>query len=446
MEGSVFQSGSIRKTYFSLALPVVFGMVISIVYNITDTYFIALTGSTELVAGVSLCAPVFTLLMAFGNIFGQGGSSLISRLMGKQDQENLHRVSAFCFYTAIAFGAATGIGMLLFRIPLLHMLGADNDTIPYASPYFTWMAIGAPLVTLSFIHTNLLRAEGMSKESMFSSVGGSITNIILDPVLIFGLKMGAAGAAIATILGYVFTNVFCLLVVFRKSKALSVNPRKIPISREFVGQIFGIGTSAALSNITQSLCLILTNQSLLKYGSDKIAAMGICQKVSMIVMLVIIGFSFGGAPLIGFHYGAKNSAKLRELLVFILRFLGGLALSMSAIMIVLAPAAIRMFLQDEALIATGVLMLRAQLSSMVFMAVVLFCTIIFQATGQTLPAMILSLSRQGVVFIAVLAIAVPTLGYYGILLTQPAADLLSAALAVALLRKRWKTDPVLSAI
>ena len=162
MNKSLFESKSIPKAYFSLSLPVVFSMVVTIIYNITDTYFIARTQNTLLVAGVSLCAPLFTLLMAFGNIFGQGGSSLISRLLGQNEKEELHRVSSFCFYIAIAFGLVAGILMLLFKNPVLTLLGADSGTFSYATSYYTWMSIGAPVIVLSFIHTNLIRAEGMS--------------------------------------------------------------------------------------------------------------------------------------------------------------------------------------------------------------------------------------------------------------------------------------------
>lgn len=437
MNQSIFEHKSIAKAYFTLATPVVFSLIVSIVYNITDTYFIALTRDMNLVAGVSLCAPLFTLLMGFGNIFGQGGSSLISRLMGQNDQENLKRVSSFCFYIAILFGIVSGILMLLFRVPVLTLLGADADTMTFAIPYFTWFAAGAPFVVLSFIHTNLLRAEGLAKESMFGSIGGSVVNIILDPILIFGLNLGAAGAAIATVFGYIFTDVYCYLIVKRKSRSLSTDFRKCRISGGFAAQIFSIGTSAALSNITQSICLILTNQCLLPFGNDKIAAMGIVQKVSMIVMLIIVGYSFGGAPLIGYTYGSGNRERLNQILKFILKFLCGTALLMSAVMIVLAPFAMRVFMSDPDLIRIGSLMLRAQLLGMVFMAVVLFFTIYFQATGTAFPALVLSLSRQGVVFVLVILLAARLAGYNGVIFAQFISDLLSALLALALY-KIWK--------
>ena len=435
MENNIFESKSIPKAYFTLAVPVVLSMVITIIYNITDTYYIAMTNNTNLVAGVSLCAPVFTLLMGFGNIFGQGGSSLISRLLGQDDKENLRRVSSFCFYVAIAFGLVSGIIMLIFRVQILHLLGADDETLTYAIQYFSWFAAGAPFVVLSFIHTNLLRSEGMSKESMIGSVSGSVINIILDPILIFTLNMGAAGAAIATIIGYMLTDIYCFYVVIKKSKALSIDIHSLKISRDHVGQIFSIGTSAALSNITQSICLILTNQQLLVYGNDKIAAMGIVQKVSMVVMLIIVGFSFGGAPLIGYTYGANNKERMKELMGFVIKFLCGIAIIMSAVMIILAPFVIRIFLSDQSLISTGVLMLRTQVMGMALMAVVLFFTIFFQATGKAASAMILALSRQGVVFVIVLFIAVAIGGYYGVIMTQFFADLISAIIAVVLYRR-----------
>ncbi len=435
MKNNIFESKSIPKAYFTLAIPVVLGMVISIVYNITDTYFIALTKNTDLVAGVSLCAPIFTLLMGLGNIFGQGGSSLISRLLGKNDQENLRRVSSFCFYIAIAFGSVAGILMLLFRVPILHLLGADAETITYAMPYFTIFTAGAPLVTLSFIHSNLLRSEGMARESMIASVSGSVINIILDPILIFTFHMGAAGAALATILGYLSTNLYALYIVLKKSQFLSVDIRKLKISLDHISQIFSIGFSAALSNITQSICLILTNQQLLRYGNDKIAAFGIAQKVNMIVMLVIIGFSFGGAPLIGYTYGANNKERLQKLIRFVIKFLCTTAFAMSMVMIVFAPLIMRIFLDDPSLIQTAALMLRTQVAGITLMAIVLFFTIFFQATGKAAPAFILALSRQGVVFVIVLFVAVMIGGYYGVILTQFISDLLSAILAVLLYQK-----------
>ena len=216
MENKLFTEEKISIAYIRLAMPLVMSMVVSLVYNLADTFFVAQTNNTALVAGVSLGAPIFTLLMAFGNIFGQGGSSLISRLLGQQNPDGVRRASSFCFYVTLMVGVVVGIIMLVFRTPILYLIGADAETFSYASEYYTWLAIGSPVVMASFIHSNLLRSEGLSKESMIGTIGGAVVNIILDPILISGLAMGASGAAIATVIGYVFSDVFFLFIVVKK--------------------------------------------------------------------------------------------------------------------------------------------------------------------------------------------------------------------------------------
>ena len=197
--GSIFDLDHLYRTYFKMALPSVFGLMVSVVYNLADTFFIAQSNDTALIAGVSLCAPVFTALMAFGNIYGQGGSSLISRLLGQDDREGTGRVSSFCFYVALTTGVVLAALMMLFRVPLLGILGATAETMSHAQAYYTVLAIGAPATVLNFIHSNLVRCEGMATQSMIGSIGGTVINIILDPILITTVGWGARGAAIATI-------------------------------------------------------------------------------------------------------------------------------------------------------------------------------------------------------------------------------------------------------
>ena len=249
MENKLFTEEKISKAYIRLAMPLVMSMVVSLVYNLADTFFVAQTNNTALVAGVSLGAPIFTLLMAFGNIFGQGGSSLISRLLGQQNPDGVRRASSFCFYVTLMVGVVVGIIMLVFRTPILYLIGADAETFSYASEYYTWLAIGSPVVMASFIHSNLLRSEGLSKESMIGTIGGAVVNIILDPILISGLAMGASGAAIATVIGYVFSDVFFLFIVVKKSSCLSIRPREIPIPARHASQILIVGIPAAITNL-----------------------------------------------------------------------------------------------------------------------------------------------------------------------------------------------------
>ena len=430
-------SGPLVPTWFRLCLPVVLGSIVTIVYNLADTYFIAQTGNALLIAGVSVCAPLFMILMAFGNIFGQGGSSLISRLMGQQRPDEVRRVSAFCFWIALAVGAVLGAVLLLFRDPFLSLLGSSPDTLPYAREYGTVLLLGAPFIVVNFIHMNLLRCEGMAGLSMCGTVVGAVVNVILDPLLIPG--MGAAGAAVATVIGYLCSDIFLLVIVLSRSTSLSVRPA-FRTEAPFLKNILSIGFTAAVTNIASSVCVILINQKLLPFGDDRIAAMGIVMKITMIVQMILVGFSFGGIPLFGFLTGAGEKEKIRRLLRFCLLFLCALSLSMTALVMLAAGPLLGLITPDAALKAIGIPMLRWNVAGSVFAGIVMLSTCLCQASGKALPALVLSLSRQGVLFLLVLLAASALFGYRGILASQFAADLLSAMLAVLILRGVLKEE------
>lgn len=438
MNQNVFEHGSISKAYFTFSIPLVLGFIITMLYNIADTYFIAQTQDVDLIAGVSLCAPVFTLLMAFGNIFAQGGCTLVSRLLGEKQDEMVRRVSAFCTCVALLTGAVVCAVMLLFRTPLLQLLGVNESSFAHASDYYTWLAVGAPLVVFNFVPSNFLRSVGMSRESMIGSISGTVVNIVLDPILISVMGWGASGAAIATVLGYVCTDVYFLIIWLRRCPMFSLNPAEMGISGRHAAQIFGIGIPAAITNLTQSFSMVLINQQLLPYGNDKIAAMGVVLKVVAVAVLFLVGFSFGAQPLIGYLYGAKNEERLTALNRFVFRFLCALGAVLTLSFLLAAPALIRLFLKDAALVEVSVLMLRLQALSLVLVAVVMFMTILAQSTGQVLYSLVLSISRQGVVFVLVLLVASQMAGYHGVIASQTIADLLTAVMAVVIYRTGLK--------
>lgn len=430
MKNDLFEKAPVHKAYFQFALPVVFSMVISLVYNMVDTYFIAKTGNTALVAGVSISAPVFTLMIALGDIFGLGGSSVISRLFGQKQDDDGKRLSVFCFYAALLCGVLVAAVLLLFRTPILSLLGADAETMEYASQYYTFIALGAPFTILSLTPSNLLRTEGFARASMAGTVLGSVVNMILDPVFISVLGLGAAGAAIATVIGNICTDLFFVWFLLAKSKRLSINLSGFRITSAEIGEIMAIGIPASITNLMQSLGMTLTNRYLLPYGNDKVAAMGIAMKVNMIAVLILVGFAFGAQPLIGYNYGAKNKARLKEILRFCYGFECAAAAVLAVVLSLAAPAMIRMFMEEEAILSAGVPMLRMQQLGMVFVAVVLVTTCTFQSAGKAAGAFLLSVSRQGVVFIVVIMLASKIFGYSGVLLSQAVSDVITAVLAV----------------
>ena len=440
MNNTIFQDSNIKRSYFKLSIPLVLSLVVTLIYNLADTFFVAQTGDTNIIAGVSLGAPVFTLLMAFGNIFAQGGSSRLSILMGENKKQDARRVGAFCFYALLATGIVAAVFMLLFRAPIVSLLGATEDTVLPTTEYFTFLALGAPAVMISFVHSNLLRSEGKSTLSMIGTVGGALVNIILDPILISGLKMGAMGAAIATVIGYVLTDIYYIVVVIRHSEMLSMKLSDALIPLKSVGKIFAVGTPAAIVNIMQSVCVILINQYLLPFGTDKIAAMGIAMKVSMIALLILTGFAFGGAPLFGYYYGAKDRDSLRKLLRFCLVFILGLGLVLAVAIFFAAPALMNVFTTNQSVASDAAFMLRMQVITTPCVGLILLLTIIFQSFGKSVGSFILSISRQGVIFVAVLMLASHLAGYSGILITQAVSDVLSTLIAIVLFRFMLKGE------
>ena len=444
LENELFEQAPVHKVYFKFALPVVFSMVVSLVYNMVDTYFIAQTGNTNLVAGVSLGAPIFTLMIALGDIFGLGGSSVISRLFGQKRDEDGKRLSVFCFYAALLCGIIIAILLLLLRTPILYLLGADTETFAYASQYFTVIVLGAPFIIVSYTPANLLRTEGFATASMTGTILGAIVNMILDPLFISVLKLGAAGAAIATVIGNIGADLFFVWFLLARSKRLSIKPAKFHIQSDEIRQIFAIGIPASITNLMQSFGMTLTNRFLLPYGNDKVAAMGIVMKINLIAVLIMGRFAFGAQPLIGYNYGAKNHSRLKEILRFCYAFECGIALVLAVLLSTLAPGLVGLFMQDASIVAIGVPMLRMQLLGMVFIAIILVTTCTFQSEGKAGGAFLLSVSRQGVVFAVVIMLASSVFGYRGVLMAQAISDFLTAILAVCLFYKLVHKEDLLT--
>lgn len=435
MQNELFESASVPKAYMKLALPVVLSMMVSLVYNMVDTYFIALTGKQELVAGVSLAAPIFTLMIAFGDIFGLGGSSLISRLFGEKREEEAKRASAFCLWAAIGFGIFVTIVLLVFRTPILKLLGTDAATFEYAGEYYTWIAVGAASIILGLVPSNILRTEGLAMQAMAGSILGSIVNIILDPVFIFGLGQGAAGAAMATVIGNVIADVYYIYVMNKKAKRLSVSLKEIKIPGTMIRDILVIGIPASITNLMQSIMIMITNHYLIAYGTDKVAAMGIALKANMISAFILVGFAFGGQPLVGYNYGAKNQKRLKEILRFAYLFEAGLALVFTILISIFAPFIIKIFMNQSDIITNGAMMLRFQQLGMVFMAITLVSTCVCQSVGSAAGAFALSISRQGVIYAILLIVLKSVFGYTGIIATQACADVVTALIAIGIIRK-----------
>ncbi len=426
-----------------LAVPVVLAMVLGVVYNFVDTWFISLTGDSDLVAGVSVCAPVFVLAIAMGDIWGLGGSSLISRLLGEHKDEEAGGVSAFCLYAAFITGVVYMAIMLVFQKPILLLLGANESSMPHASAYFMWIALGTPFIIFQMIPNNQLRTEGLAKLGMWAAIAGSVANMILDPVLIFGLGMGAAGAALATSISNVLSGVIYILIIKRKCHVITLDAKKAISAVNSVGEVLRIGIPASVTNIMNSLSMMVTNRALQPYGNEAIAAMGIAFKINMISLMTLIGFAFGGQPLFGYNYGNKDTKRFKSILKFAYFFEAGMGAAFAIILFFAAPVLMRFFMDDPLVVESGIAIIRFMQLSSILVGVPLVSTCVCQAVGNASGALILSLSRQGIIFFIAIAIMSRILGFNGILLAQPVSDLLTGIIALFLISgvlKRMKAE------
>ena len=303
----LFEKTSVPKAVALMAIPTIVTMLVVVIYNMADTFFIGQTGDAMQVAAVSLATPVFMVFMALGNLFGIGGSSAISRALGEKNEQRARHISAFCCYGSLGVGILMTLIFILFMDGILKMIGASPATIDYARQYLTFVAIGAPFVMFGTAYGNIVRGEGAAKESMIGNLIGTITNIILDPIMILWLGWGVSGAAVATVLGNVAACIFYLYyLLHKKETVLSIKPSDFQWKNRIASGVFSIGIPASLNNILMSCANILLNKVLISYGDTPVAAMGIAMKANMIVILLQIGLCAGIQPLIGYNYGARN--------------------------------------------------------------------------------------------------------------------------------------------
>lgn len=359
----LFENTSIKRAYFILALPVVMSMAVTIIYNMVDTFFVAKTGNPNLVAGVSQGAPIFTLMIAIGDIFGLGGSSVISRLFGERRDKTARYVSGYCFYASIVCGLVVTALMFIFQTPVLHMLGASPATWKYAREYYLVIAGGATFIIFGLSPNNILRTEGLATQAMIASITGTGINVILNPIFIFNCGLGAAGSALATVVSNVIADVLMVYYLRTKSKKLTTSIHETRISGKLQREIYAIGIPASVTNIMVTFATALTNRYLITYGANSVAAMGIAMKVNTVIVMVMVGFAFGAQPLIGYTYGARDERRFKETLWFDLSVVAGLAIVLTVLMMILAPQIIRLFMRDPEIVREGTGMLRWLASS-----------------------------------------------------------------------------------
>ena len=432
----IFETWPIPKALTELALPMIFGQLIILIYNLADTFFIGRTNNPLMVAGVSLLLPVFNISITFANLFGIGGGTLISRLMGAGRDNEAKTVSAFCFYMTIISAGLFSLLMFTFLEPILRLLGASTDTLPFTKQYtFCVIVLGAVPTILSMTLSNLLRSTGHARQAGFGVSMGGIINIFLDPLFMFVLLpkgYEVLGAGIATMLSNVISCSYFLIMIYRlrHSGILSLSIRNVLPSRHNVYSVFAVGVPAAIAVTLFDVTYIIIDKLASGYGDIPLAAVGIVLKAERLPLNVGIGLCQGMMPLAAYNYSAGNFARMREAVNF--SRLVGLVIGFVAVALyeIFAADIMRIFIDDARTVELGTHFLRARVLATPFMFMCFHLVNFFQAVGHGGKALALGASRWVVFNIPLLFVMNWVFGMYGIVWTQVVADIMMAAVSI----------------
>lgn len=428
----LFEKAPVPQAVLKNAVPAMAAMLMVLIYNLADTFFIAQTRNDILVAAVSLATPVFLIFMALGTVFGIGGTSVISRSLGQGRTEHAKKVCSFCMWGCVTVGVVISAVFLLLMEQILELIGASADTWGPARTYLTIVALGGPFVLISSCFSNILRAEGQPNKAMMGQILGNLLNVLLDPVLILGFRWGIAGASIATVAGNLAGAGYYLLHFLRGRSTLSIHIKDLSFRDDICTGVLAIGIPASLGSLLMSLSQIIINARMAGYGDMALAGMGVAMKVTMMTGMVCIGFGQGVQPLLGYCVGAGLWERFKKIMGFSILFSLGLSAAMTGLCYLLRGPIIRVFLTEPASFDFALTFTNILLTTSFLFGVFYVLANALQAMGAAAQALVINLSRQGLIYIPALYILQALLGATGLAWAQPVADLLSTVLVAML--------------
>ena len=438
-ENELMGSLAVPKAVAQMAVPSVISSLVTVVYNMADTFFVGQTGDPLQVAAVSLTNPIFILMMAFANMFGMGGSAVLSMAMGEKNEARVRQASSFVTYASLLVGVMFAVILIVFMDPILAVFGANAETYDFARGYTLHIAWGAPFIIWSAAASFIVRAEGASREAMVGSMIGTIANIILDPIFITTLGQGTAGAAIATSIGNIMASAYYLWYFLKKSRVLSIRLSDFTWRERIFSRICSAGLPTAIFSALMSMSTIVLNQMLVVYGNAPVAAIGIVFKANMFITFLQMGLANGVQPLLGYNYGAGNMARFRQVERFTKKCCLVVGVLATALYFVLREPIIRIFIDDDQVVAYGVQMLIAYMVSGPVIGILFVNMNCMQSVGHALGATVLSILRQGVLLIPLLYLLEAFLGLNGIIFGQSVTDYIAVILSVGMWARVRKT-------
>lgn len=419
----------IEKLVLKLAGPTIVSMMVTSIYNMADTYFVSQI-NTSASGAVGVAFPLMMLIQAIGFTLGMGSGNYISRLLGQKNRDYSSRVLATGVFTAFILGVILAVIGLIFLDPLVYALGATETIAPYAKAYIRYILIGMPFMTTSYVLNGTLRFQGSAFYAMIGIGTGGILNVILDPIFIFTLNMGTAGAALATIISQFIS--FCIL--FYNSNIggnIRINLKNFTPKWMIYKEILRGGIPSFYRQALGSVAMILLNFSAGIYGDAAIAAMSIVGRVIHFAISVMLGLGQGFQPVCGFNYGAKLYDRVLKAFWFTAKLSITALAILSLVGIIISPQIMTAFRKEDLeVIAIGTLALRLQSMTLPLSAWIIMVNMLLQTIGKSREASITSIARQGLFFIPAILILPRVFGLLGVQISQPLSDLFSFILAL----------------
>ena len=431
---------SIGKLLTKLSIPATIGMMVMVLYNVVDTIFVARYVGTMAIGGLAIVMPITMLISAIGMALGVGGSSLISRYLGSNDSDRANTVFGNLLMLTLTFTISFSILGYIFPDAVLKLFGAEGEILPYAKEYYMIVLAGTPFLGLSMAANNIIRSEGNARMSMIVMLVSSVVNVVLDYIFIINFDWGIAGAAWATLISQIITFVFIAYYFLGSGKSsLNVKWHNLKLDIERVKEVLAIGSSSFARQGSASVMAIIINNSLMYYGAESdVAIYGILNKVMMMSIFPMIGLVQGFLPILSFNYGAKDFARVKEVMKtsfitsFLLGFIG------LFIMGAFPEGVFRIFTTDQELILEGSKFLVIVIIVIPLIGIQMLGASFFQAIGLARPALLLTLARQVFFLIPLVLILPKFFGIYGIWYAFPISDISSTILTLIYLYPHYK--------
>ena len=426
----LLSSAPVPKALLALGIPIMIGMLINALYNLVDAYFVGGLGESQIVA-ISVVFPLGQVVVGLGLMFGSGAASYLSRLLGSGKNEAANKVASTALYGSVLIGAVLIVGASIFLEPILTMLGATETIMSYAVTYARFYVLSSISNVFNVTMNNIVSSEGAAKTTMCALLLGAVLNIGLDPVFIYALDMGVAGAAIATAISQFVSTLVYLTYVFRKKSAFTFSIREFAPTKQMMSEILKIGVPTLTFQVLTSVSIALINRAASNYGDAVIAGMGAVTRVTSMGTLVVFGFLKGFQPIAGFSYGAKKFDRLKEAIRTSTIWSTIFCVITGLFMAIFSTQIISAFTDGNAeMISVGASSLRANGISFILFGFYTVYSSLLLALGKGAAGFFLGACRQGICFVPVILLLPALCGLNGILYAQPIADAVSAIITV----------------